>query len=237
MSKKAVIILSVIIAAVIGVTVLVFVPRDAVIVTTSSSLLSTSYSFYDTNPLLKIKLWPSSSVNHNDLDQIRAEKNAALEESFEFVLNNDDQAFSDEFTSLGNEVFELGDYIYYFRTSDTKHVYKISKSTGKISSCELSGYNGFSGSGWNERETEVTHNYTAFVSITTEGLIDSYPELKSRIEELDGNFYYNYTYVDNGRIFFEKKCTIYEFMPSDGTIRKVVSVKADETVEMVLDKR
>lgn len=234
MSKKIIVLLSVIIALIIGGAVLVFVPRDVSIVTSSSGLLTTSYGFYDANPILRIKLL-SASMNTNKYEKIRSERQAALEDAFAAVLAADGEAFTSEYSNIESLACELGDYVYYYHTSDTAHVYKMNKTTGEISACEMSGYNSFSSEDTRDRYEEVDHNYTVFVDITTEALFDSYPQFRTCIEKLDGSFYCGYTYVDNGRVFFDMKNTIYEFLPSDGTVRKVASVGPGETVEMVVD--
>ena len=235
MSKKAVILISAVIALIIGGVILIFVPRDVRIITSTSSFISSSEHFYDANPVLKIKLL-SGSMNGDRLDQYRSDRDAALAKSLETVLAADDQVFRDDYTSLTSLVFEINGNIYYYRTSDTHHVYRLNKNTGEITSCELSGYNSFTSEESRARYDEVDHNYTVFVNLMTEALIDTYPALKDRIDNIDGFFYCSCMFYDNGRVFFEKRNTIYEFLPSDGTVRKIASVGSGETVEFVLDR-
>ncbi len=234
MGKKAIIFTVSIVAVIIGIAVLVFVPQDAVIVTNTSSFIFSSDHFYVSNPVLKIKL-PYYKMNSDDLDVIEEERKAALETALETVCEADSGAFRDEFTSVENMVFEVEGYIYYYRTTDAKNVYKFNKTTGEITAVPLSGYNGFSSPDLRDRYEEIDHNYAAFVDIKTEGLIDAYPGLKNALENLNGNFYYNYSYYDNGRMFFDVNNTVYEYLPESDSVRKIASVDRGETVIAVLD--
>ena len=49
-------------------------------------------------------------------------------------------------------------------------------------------------------------------------------------------FYHTCLFYDNGRIFFEKKSTIYEYIPDTDKVIKIASVGSGETVEYVLDR-
>ena len=234
MSKKVIAVVSGIAALLIGAAILVFVPRDTIIVTSTPSWLPSSGNYYVSNPVLKIKL-PLFSMNDDELEAISEERNRLLEQAYDRVLASDSQAFQGEFTSIENIAFELGAYTYYFRTPDVDNVYKFNKNTDEITAVPLSGYNGFSDGTSKERFGEVTHNFTAFVSIRTEALTDYFPGLKQAIEDSGNNFYYSYTYYDNGRVFFETDNTIYEYLPDSDSTRKIASVGRDETVEMVMD--
>ncbi|MBP5262704.1 MAG: hypothetical protein J6Z43_11320 [Clostridiales bacterium] len=234
MGKKVIAIVSVIAVLIIGTAVLVFIPRDALIVTETSSFIFTNVNYYRTNPVLKIKL-PCFSMSDDKLDAIKESRDTALQKAYEQVCEADEEAFRGEFTGVDHMVCELGDDIYYYRTSDVHNVYKLNKTTGEITASPLSGYNGFSSIEFRDSYEEVDHNFAAFVDIRTEALVAAYPRLKSAIDGVDGEFYYSYSYYDNGRVFFESGNTIYEYLPESDSVRKVVSVGAGETVTEVLD--
>jgi len=235
MAKKVLVILGVAAALIAGAVSLYLIPRNATIVTSTSGFLSSSYHFNDANPILKMRV-PFSSVNEDRINEIKEANRKSLEEAFQKVTEVDGKAFRDDYTSIESCVFELGDYFYYFRTDDTKNVYKVNPAKSEMIQCPLSGYNGFTNSGLRDRYTEVDHNFTTFVSIRTEALIDAYPGLRNAIDSVDGLFYHTCLFYDNGRIFFEKKSTIYEYIPDTDKVVKIASVGSGETVEYVLDR-
>ena len=235
MSKKVVAVILGVLAIIAGGVTLYLVPRNASIVTGTSSFISSSYHFYDANPVFKVRV-PFSSVNETVINENKAYNDKLLGEALKTAADNDSAVFSDELTSLDRLVYVLGDNIYYFRTDNTGSVYKLNIKNMSLSECPLSGYNGFTDSGLRERYTTVDHNFTTFVSIRTEALIDTYPGLRSAIDSVDGIFYHTCLFYDNGRIFFEKKSTIYEYIPDTDKIVKIASVGSGETVEYVLDR-
>lgn len=235
MNKKLVVILSIVCALIVGIAVLLWFPRNASVVTTTSGFISTSYHYYDANSVFKFKL-PSTSVNEETYREAVAKNKKALEEACAKALEADSGAFSDEFTSVENYVFEIEDYIYYYRTEDVNNVYKLNKNSGEINCVPLSGYNDFTDNMAKSKGDVINNNITAFQSIRTEALVDYYPGLKDAIDGIEGNFYCQFLFYDNGRIFFEKKDTVYEYLPSDGSVKKIVTVASGETIEMVLDK-
>ncbi|SCW58639.1 hypothetical protein SAMN02910456_02005 [Ruminococcaceae bacterium YRB3002] len=230
--KKALIIIFSITAVIICIILLMFVPRDVSVVTTTSGFISTSYHCYDTNPLLKIKV-RSIHMDEDKYRLLRENDEKTAEYALNEVLAFDSDAFHGEYTSASRCVAVVGDYIYYYRTSDPDHVYKMNRSTGNTAACNLSGYDSFSSAEMRDSYTEVDNNYTTFRSILTEGLIDTYPGLKKAIESLDGEFYYSYMYYTNGRIFFDVRNTIYEYLPDKDKVSKVATVGAGETIEMI----
>jgi len=232
MGKKVIVIVCIIAALTVGIALLILVPRDVSIVTTTSSFISSNYHFYDSNPILRIKI-PASSLNEEKYKEIQEQQKKSLEEAYITVLQADSGAFTDEYTSYENTVFETELSIYYYRTEDVDHFYKLDKATGDITPCEFSGYNGFTDTLANAKFDQVSHNFTTFVSIRTEGLIDTYPGLKKAIESLDGEFYYAYMYYSDGRIFFDVRNTIYEYLPDKDKVSKVATVGAGETIEMI----
>ena len=235
MNKKLIIILSTIIAFIIAAAVLLWFPRNASVVTTTSGFISTSYHYYDANSVFKFKL-PSTSVNEEVYKEHSEKNKKALEEALAKVLEADSDAFCDEYTSVDACVFELDGCIYYYRTCDTKNVYKLNTSTGEITSFPFSGYNSYVDRESFADQTTIDHNTTVFINIRTEALVNAYPGLGAAIDSIDGYFYCTCLFYDNGRIFFEKKDTVYEYLPSDGSVRKIVTVGSGETIEMVLDK-
>lgn len=235
MSKKVLAVILGIVAFAAGAATLYLVPRNASIVTGTSGFISSSHHFYDANPIFKVRV-PFSSVNEDRINEIKADNDKVSGEALETVADNDGSVFRDEFTSPDSLVYVLGDNIYYFRTDNTGSVYKINVKAREITECPLSGYNGFTDSGLRDRYTEVDHNFTVFVSIRTEALIDAYPGLRNAIDSVDGLFYHTCLFYDNGRIFFEKKSTIYEYIPDTDKVVKIASVGSGETVEYVLDR-
>ena len=231
--KKPVVI-AVICTAVFAVTaaLLVLVPRDITIVTSTSGFITTSYHAYDSNPVLKIKL-PSFRFNKDKIKETKEKQEDPYKSALAAVLEKDAGAFHDKFTSESSCVCEVGDYIYYFRTADTGNVYKLNKQTGSITSCPMSGYNSFSNIELKARYKEIDHNFTAFVCIKTEALIDSFPELRAAIESKGNDFYCHYIYYENGRVFFENRNKLYEFIPKTGKAEKVASV-GNETIEFIV---
>ena len=237
MGKKAIIIVCSISALLIGAAVLIFVPRDVSIMTTSSTFINTAYHYYDVNPVLKIKLF-STVLNSDVIDKTAAARETELEEAYNKVHEADEDAFRDDYTSIESCVFEVGDYIYYYRTSDTQHIYKYNTATGEITACEPSGYEDQrNGASFRDKYDEVDHNFTVFINIRTEALVDYYPGLRNAINSTKGTFYHGYLFYDNGRIFFDNGNTIYEYLPESDSTRKIASVNGNETVEYVLDLR
>lgn len=229
-SKKPIIIVTSVLAVIIAALLLVFIPRDITVVTSTSSFIFSSNSVYDTNPILKIKV-PSFRYKNEDLKKQKESLEKPSGDALETVVQKDPYAFHGEYTSESNCACEIGDYIYYFRTNDTANVYKYSKTTGKITSCPMSGYNDFSDT-YLKNHNEVDHNFTAFVSIRTEALIDSFPELRKAIDSKKGLFYCHDSYYVNGRVFFEKKATLYEFVPETGKVTKVAGI-GKENIEFI----
>jgi hypothetical protein len=88
----------------------------------------------------------------------------------------------------------------------------------------MSGYNDFSDTYLKAGHNEVDHNFTTFVSIKTEALVDSFPELRKAIDSKNGLFYCHDSYYVNGRVFFEKKSTLYEFVPDTGKVKKTADI-------------
>lgn len=235
MSKKAAVIIlgAAVLAA--GAAALYLIPRNASIVTETSGFISSSYHFSDANPIFKVRV-PFSKVNEERINEIEAANDKALEEAYKTVSAPDGSIFRDDYTSLKQLIYVLGDNIYYYRTNNIGSVFRFNTVTGELAECPLSGYNGFTDSGLRDRYTEVDHNFTTFVSIRTEALTDAYPGLRAAIDSVEGIFYHTSLFYDNGRIFFEKKNTIYEYLPDTDSVRKIASVGSGENVSYVLDR-
>ena len=235
MSKKVLAIVLGVVAVTAGAAMLYLLPRNASIVTSTSGFLSSSYHFYDANSILKVKV-PFSRVNEDTINDLKAKNEKELNEALETVADYDGSVFRSEYTSPSSLVYVLGDNIYYFRTDSTDCVYRLNVKEHEIAACPLSGYNGFTDTSLQKGYTEVDHNFTTFVSIKTEALIDAYPGLRGAIDSVDGIFYHNCLFYDNGSVFFEKKNTIYEYLPDSDSVRKIVTVGSGENVEFVLDR-
>ena len=70
--------------------------------------------------------------------------------------------------------------------------------------------------------TEVDHNLLKHVNITTEALADSYPGFEDAVNSIDGEFDCHSSYYVDGRIFFIKNNTLYEYFPETGKAKKTL---------------
>lgn len=233
MKKKILIIAAVV--AFLALLLIIFVPRDVYIVTTTSSFISSDDHYYITNPIFRFKM--PVLVNKPDTDTFDQERDEKLAEVRSFVLEHDPEAFAGEHSALKNCFFEHKGFMYYYRTEDIYHFYRMSQD-GEIKQYEFAKLDN------NDEEQhllgglkEVDSNFVSQRSIQTEGLIEFYQGLQTSINRVEGDFYSHNVYISNDRIFFVKKATIYEYKPGKGVFTKVASVKGNETIDYIIDSK
>ena len=85
------------------------------------------------------------------------------------------------------------------------------------------------------KENIGMHNFVVVNDITTEALINFYPELEKKIDSIDGMFYRE-TFYDNKRVFFEKNGIVYEYLYEKNKIKKISYFGDDCDIEDVFTK-
>ncbi len=233
-NNKKVIISAVVILVVLAVVCLVFVPRDVYIVTTTSSFISTTEHYYITNPIFGTKL--PVLMNKPDAQSYDADRTSELTEVRDFVLEHDPEAYPGSGNNNSFCFCKINGYMYYYHTNDVDHFYRMS-SEGEIKQFD------FAEMEENDEERiyyskskEVDSSFVSNRSILTEGLINNYFGLQTSINQVDGKFYSHSVYYSGGRMFFEKRCTLYEYKPGKGKFTKVATLKPNETIRYVLVK-
>ncbi len=231
--KKKRLVPVIIVSALMIILLMLMTPGDICIVTSTSGFISSTDHFYAVNPFLPIKV--PILFGKPNLDEIEAEAETLLTGVKDEVLRLDPDAFCGEYTSMEDCFFMIDRYVYYFRTNDVDHFYRLDRESGEIKQCELSGYDSFTGHLTSrDRFKEVSHNYVVMVSIRTEGLLEYYPKLKDAIEQTDGEFYCRYMYFAGERIFFDMGNTIYEYLPDSNRTKRIASVAPGATVERII---
>jgi len=231
--KKKKLIPVIIVSALMIILLMLMTPGDICIVTSTSGFISSTDHFYAANLFLPVKI--PVLFGKPDLDELEAETETLLTGVRDRVLRYDPDAFCGEYASMEDCFFIIDRYVYYFRTNDVEHFYRLDTETGEIKQCKFSGYDSFAGHLTSrDRFKEVSHNYVVMVSIRSEGLIDHYPKLKDAIEQTDGEFYCRYMYCAGDRIFFDMGNKIYEYLPDSNRTKRIASVAPAETVERII---
>ena len=205
------------IAALLG---LIFIPRDITVVIYPPDTSHKHTIVFDVNPLLKIKI-PSVRVTEHDISHIENSQRYPFD-AYDYVKEHDNDVYFGQYNSIFACVREIDDHIYYYRITDVENIYKISKTTGEITAVPMSDCNNLNNTDIRKGFTEVDHNLLKHVNITTEALADSYPGFEDAVNSIDGEFDCHSSYYVDGRIFFIKNNTLYEYFPETGKAKKTL---------------
>lgn len=180
---------------------------------------------YLTGNILKIKF---STNNYqsivSNMEEINEEENL---KNIEIVKKIDSNVFDGKYTSSEDKIFRIDNDIYYYRNNVYDKFFKYNIETNQIQELDFSGFVKDNISDYNA--------YVHLVNIETEALINTYPLLEEQINAIDGMFYGRMFY-DNGRIFFEKRNVIYEYVVNKNKVRKICIVATNKTIQNIFIK-
>lgn len=207
-----------------------FNSTDIYIVSHSSGsfITSASTSCYSVNSKFKFKM-PGFKKDKNIIENNISTVEKALENGMEKIKEVDEDAFLGKYNTLDELVFVIDNYIYYYRNDIYDKFYRYNTNTCEIEELNLSNYAHYI-------ENEGMHNFTVQNDIKTEALLDFYPGLTEQIEKMEGTFY-NETFYDNGRVFFCKNDTLYEYVHGENKVKKIIGIRRDANMDYVFVKQ
>jgi len=228
--KKSLIIISII--AIIFVIIFVFFSGVNIYVITHSSgglIGSATTNQYSINSSLKLKF--NSFKKDKDITK---DKINLWEETLENGINRlkdiDDDVFVGKYNTIQELIFIINNYIYYYRDGVYDRFYRCNIATYEIEELIFSKYAVNIG-----KKNIGMHNFVVENNIKTEALINYYPELTKQIDSIDGIFYRE-TFYDNGRVFFYKNTTLYEYVYKKNKTIKIANFSRATNIDYVFTK-
>ena len=231
MKKKIIIIICLIAAAVAALAIILF-SHDVSIMTVETNAAHYDYKLFHINPFFKYKI--KSAVNtQKKFSDVRQDHEDQAMEWYGYVTGYDKNALNSEYRTFQYQFCKIGDCIYYYRWNDVNNIYKIDTTNNEIKKCPVTDIGTSHDADLRAQSTQVDVNFISCTYIVTQALIDSYPGFAEAVNSVDGYFVSGDTYYENGRVFFVKNGTLYEYVPKTDKVKKVTDVSNKDIVYII----
>ena len=227
--KKKIIILICVIAVALAALAIIFFSHDVSIMTVETNAAHYEYELFHVNPFFKYKM-KSTANTQEKFHTIRQDHEDRAMEWYEYVTGHDKNALNSEYRTFQYQFCKIGDCVYYYRWNDVENIYKIDTTNNEIKKCPVTDIGTSHDADLRAQSTQADVNFISCTYIVTQALIDSYPGFAEAVNSVDGYFVSEKTFYENGRIFFVKNDTLYEYVPKTGKVKNITDVTNKDIV-------